>query len=63
MLNNDVDLDNQLERVQDDLAINESESDENLQGTQRLTIHRCSCRSARLYMSSKNQHLHVIACV
>ena len=40
MLNNDVDLDNQLERVQDDLAINELESDENLQGTQRLTIHR-----------------------
>ena len=40
MLNNDLDLDNQLKRVQDDLAINELESDENLQRTQRLTIHR-----------------------
>ena len=40
MLNNDLDLDNQLERVQDDLAINKLESDENLQGTQRLTMQR-----------------------
>ena len=32
MLNNDLDLDDQLERVQDDLAANELKSDENLQG-------------------------------
>ena len=35
MLNNDLDLDNQLERVQGDLAINELESDENLCKEQR----------------------------
>ena len=40
MLNNDLDLDNQLERVQDYLAINKLESDENLQETQRLTMQR-----------------------
>ena len=38
MLNNDLGLDDQLERVQDDLDINKLESDENLQGTQRLTM-------------------------
>ena len=47
MLNNDLDLDNQLERVQDDLAINELESDENLQGTQRLTIHRMQLQKCK----------------